>query len=237
MNTLAERRRELLRWILKNANPGKDGPLHGIGWALNHARLALGESVEAANAYFEAYALDRTPQVWRDGKSDDRDWDFPATNVLRTVLDFGGTKLLSEKAAANLRRIFTEWQVPRVTQNRDNNCVHRYPAIHTENHDIMCLTIGLFGEIFAGRDGAAHVRQLRQSLSCRFRRGWTEWHSHVYQVHYLNPLLILADHAPDATLRRAANELVNVQLAGRSNTVRESRSLKSCQITPMLRRR
>jgi len=35
-------------------------------------------------------------------------------------------------------------------------------------------------------------------------------------VHYLNPLLILADHAPDERLRKSAANLVNVQLAERA---------------------
>jgi len=80
----------------------------------------------------------------------------------------------------------------------------------------MCLTIGLFREHLSGRDTAEHVRQLSQSLAWRVRCGWVEWNSPCYQAFYLNPLLILARHAPSEGLRRLAENLVNLQLAERA---------------------
>ncbi len=223
MSGLDDRRKELLQWVIADLGWREDeladreaDPNLIRGWALNHARLVLGQDLDRAVAWFENFALDDRPKVWGDGIPDTTDWDFPATNVLRTLLDFADSPRLPGRARERLTRVFTEWDQPRKSQNRDNDHVHRYPAIHTENHDIMCLTIGLFGQVLGGRDASAHVAQLRESLSMRFRRGWTEWHSPVYQVHYLNPLLILADHAPDAALRKSAEALVNVQLAERA---------------------
>ncbi len=215
-DSIPARRRALLEWVIDSVRPPADDAYAGAHWQLNHARLALGRDLEAANRYFEAVELDPRPRVWKDGTSDTVDWDFPGTNLLRTLLDFQGSDRLGAAARSRLAAIFTGWEQPRKGENRDNNRVHRYAAIHTENHDIMCLTIGLFGEVLAGRDGRGHVGELARSLSWRFRRGWTEWHSPCYQVHYLNPLLILADHAPDEALRSAARELVNVQLAERA---------------------
>ena len=223
MSDLTGRREGLLRWVIAELGPREDelgdrqSDLHGVRpWALNHARLELGEDLEKANAWFETFALDQEPRVWGDGVADTADWDFPATQVLRTLLNFADSPRLSDRARERLTRVFTEWDQPRKGQNRDNDRVHRYPAIHTENHDIMCLTIGLFGCVLGGRDASAHVAQLHDSLSMRFRRGWTEWHSPCYQVHYQAPLLILADHAPDPALRRSAEALANVQLAERA---------------------
>ncbi|MDY7010100.1 MAG: hypothetical protein SVV80_05030 [Planctomycetota bacterium] len=185
-------------------------------WAINHSRLVLGRDIDKANRYFETACLDPRLIKRPDGMIDNPDWDFPGVMLLKTVLDFGLSDLLSEKAKTHLKAIFTDWKQPRPTVNADNDRAARWPVIHTENHDIMCLTIGLFGAILAGRDTAAHERELSKSLACRFERGWVEWHSPCYQIHYLNPLLILAGHAPSPALRKGASDLINLQMAERA---------------------
>ncbi len=186
-------------------------------WVINHSRLVLGRDIDKANRYFESAHLDTRPVEWPDRTTDDPDWDFLATMLLKTVLDFGRSDLLSEKAKTNLKAIFIDWKQPRrPAVNADNDRAARWPVIHTENHDIMCLTIGLFGALFAGRDTDAHVREMSKSLAWRFERGWVEWHSPCYQIHYLNPLLILARHAPSPALRKGAADLINLQMAERA---------------------
>ncbi len=237
MNEITTRRREYLERVLETYESSVDDfddslksidrPLtleeHQIVkkwesrfWVVNHSRLALGRNVDQANRYFESVRLDPRLLVWKDGMIDTPDWDFPGIMLLKTVLDFGQSDLLSEKAKTHLKAIFTDWKQPRPIANEDNDRVARWPIIHTENHDIMCLTIGLFGAMLAGRDTAAHERELSKSLAWRFERGWVEWQSPCYQVHYLNPLLILARHAPSPTLRKGAADLINLQMAERA---------------------
>ncbi len=218
---LAARRRETMEWVLENLHPPADDPYSHQHWCLNHARLVLQRDIEPANRYFETVELDPRPYVWPDGSVEGVDWDFMGINLLRTLLDFSGSGLLGDGAKARLRAMFTNWvrnayRNPRQKHFKDNDRAARYPVIFTENHDLMCLTIGYFGELLAGRDASGHEAQLAQSLSWRFRRGWTEWHSPCYQTAYLNPLLILADHAPNARIRQGARDLANVQMAERA---------------------
>lgn len=216
MNTISKRRRAYLKRFLQSTNITAMESYDRRLWAINHARLLLNRDVKEANHYFETVELDPRTVTWKDGKVDTADWDFLGMKLLKTVLDFEQSPQLSDKARAYLKAFFINWQQPRPSVNKDNNCVARWPTIHTENHDLMCLTIGLFGEAFAGRDTREHVAQLARSLSWRFERGWVEWSSPCYQVHYLNPLLILQQHAPSAALRKGASDLIDLQLAERA---------------------
>ena len=216
MNTISERRLDIInRYLEANNNPVED-PYDIKHSRINQARLILNKDIEQANRYFEMVALDKRPMIWPDGTSADKDWDFMGIDLLRTLLDFSKSGKLSEKARANLRSVFTNWEQPRKEHFKDSDRMARYPVIYTENHDLLCLTIGYFGEVFAGRDTRNHETQLARSLSWRFHRGWSEWHSPCYQVIYLNALLILADHAPNAIIRKSASDLVNIQLAERA---------------------
>ena len=80
----------------------------------------------------------------------------------------------------------------------------------------MHLTIGLFSEQLRGQSMKSHLNELKRSLSWRFERGFYEWGSHRYQLHYSNPLLVLAVHAPDQDIRRGAADLFNIMLAERA---------------------
>lgn len=216
MDEVDARRGEYMEKVLGEFDPSTVSDKYDRKlWSINHTRLVLHREIEEANKYFETAGLDPRPIRWRDGIEDTPDWDFPATDYLRTLLQFADSPLLSRNAKENLKSLFLNWVQPRKKANQDNNRVAKWPRIHTENHDIMLLTIGLFCEYFAGRDCSEHIRQLSQSLAWRFERGWVEWSSPCYQIHYLNPLLILAEYAPDENLRRGANDLINLQIAER----------------------
>ncbi len=216
MSDIAERRRAYLERLLAEADEGALSK-RAVGlWPVNHARLVLGRDLEAANRYFETVEYDPAPRLWKDGQWDTRDWDFLGIAVLRTLLDFRGSDRLTDAAKDNLAGMIVNWRQPRPKVNRNNDRVAVWPEIHTENHDLMCLTIGCFRELLAGRGVAAHVGHLCRSLAWRFERDWWEWHSPVYQAHYLNPLLVLARHAPSAVLRQGAAHLIQIQLAERA---------------------
>jgi hypothetical protein len=159
--------------------------------------------------------------VWPDGSVEGADWDFPGVNLLRTLLDFGSSGRLGAAARANLTAIIIDWvrnaqRNPRQKHFKDSDHAVRYPVIFTENHDILSLILGYFSEVLAGHPAGLHEEQLAKSLSWRFRRGWSEWHSPCYQSVYLRGLLLLADHAPNAAIRQGARDLVSVQLAERA---------------------
>lgn len=195
---LARRRAEYIAWIADNFTALETGMVASDGrlWALNHARLVLGRDLQRANRYFETFTLTQ-------------DSDICFIRALKTLLDFGPSHRLSDAARKHLTGLLTSWpQTPL-------SSVARWPALHTENHDLMHLTIGMFAQQALGNNVSAHVREIDQSLVWRFQRGWGEWNSPCYQFHYLNPLIVLAEHAPCPALRAKARDLFNVLLAER----------------------
>ncbi|HJN17105.1 MAG TPA: hypothetical protein QGH10_16485 [Armatimonadota bacterium] len=183
-------------------------PTDGRLWALNHARLVMAEgtasdqeirpTTDAAEAsrFFEAAKLTGDPDIY-------------FIRFLNTLLDFQHSPLLSDAAKAHLIGILTAW--PRT----DLSTMSRWPPIHTENHDLMHLTIVLFAKAFDREDLSEQVRAVDKHLTLRFERGWVEWNSPCYQYHYSNPLIVLAQHAPVEGLRAKAEDLLNVMLAER----------------------
>jgi hypothetical protein len=184
---LARRRREYLEWIVQRFGAWEPTmhPQDGRRWALNHARLALRRDVAPANRYFESFG----PLP--------RDADIYFIRFLRTLLDFRDSPLLGEKAKAHIVGILKGW--PKTPLSAEA----AWPPHHTENHDLMHLTIGLFAEQYRGGAAARQVEQLKRALALRFERGFIEWNSKCYQYHFSNPLLTLVDHAPDENLRLA----------------------------------
>ncbi len=199
VEALQARRRQYLDWIIEHFGPAEDGmkPLDGRLWPLNHARLVLGKDLDRANRYFSAVRLTRDP-------------DFMGIRLLKTLLDFQDSPRLHADAKRHLAGIIAGWNMTEYSR------VARWPRIHTENHDIMCLTIGLFSRKLRGEPIEQHLNELRKSLAWRFQRGFYEWNSHRYQLHYTNPLQVLAAHAPAEDLRRAAEALFNVLMAERA---------------------
>jgi len=196
---LAQRRAEYVAWIaatFRALEPDlalTDGRL----WALSHARLHLGQDVDCANRYFASVALTQ-------------DADIFFIRHLQTLLDFRDSPRLSAAAREHLTALLTAWP------DTERTSVARWPCWHTENHDLMQLTIGLFARQVRGQDLAEQIRQTDQFLTWRFQRGWVEWNSPCYQVHFVHPLMVLIEHAPSPALRRKASDLLNVLLAERA---------------------
>jgi hypothetical protein len=196
---IAARRASYVAWIIEHfgaMEPQMDG-LDSRRWALNHARLVLNRDLEKANRYFQSAALTK-------------DSDIYFIRFLKTLLDFQDSSQLSGEAKKHLAGILTSWPSSARTS------IARWPAHHTENHDLMQLTIGMFAEKYRGKTVSRHVREIKKSLAWRFERGWIEWNSPCYQFHYSNPLIVLAEHAPSSRLRQGARDLLNVLLAERA---------------------
>jgi hypothetical protein len=194
------RRGEYLNWIVGHfgeLEPAMD-PRDGRRWALNHARLALGLDVDKANRYFESFA------------APSGDSDIYLVRFLRTLLDFRDSPRLSDAAEERIVGFVKRW--PR--NSRSTRA--RWPPLSTENHDLMYLTIGLFADQYRGGDVAGQIREIRRFIAHRMERGFVEWNSKCYQYHFSNPLIILADYAPDETLRDGAQQLLNILLAERA---------------------
>ena len=194
------RRTEYLEWIVENF--GKLEPTmdqrDGRRWALNHARLVLNRDVAKANGYFESFM------------PPPRDNDIYLIRFLRTLLDFRDSPRLTDSAEKHIIRFIKNW--PR---NALSTRAH-WPPKFTENHDLMHLTIGLFAEEYRAGDMEGQIREIKKFIALRMERGFVEWNSKCYQYHFSNPLIILVDHAPDETLRRAAQDLLNIMLAERA---------------------
>jgi hypothetical protein len=158
----------------------------------------LGRDVDKANGYFESFG----PLP--------RDRDIYLIKFLRTLLDFRDSPRLSDEAEARIVGHIKDW--PR----NDRSTRAHWPPSFTENHDLMHLTLGLFAEEYRDGDVAGQIREIKKLIAHRMERGFVEWNSRCYQYHFSNPLIILADHAPDETLRKAAQDLLNIMLAERA---------------------
>lgn len=196
------RRGEYLNWIIENLGklePEMD-PRDGRRWALNHARLVLNRDIAKANSYFESFM------------PPPRDNDIYLIRFLRTLLDFRDSPRLSDAAEKHIIRFVETWP----TSKKHLADRAHWPPGFTENHDLMYLTLALFGEQYRGGDGGVQIREIKKFIAHRMERGFVEWNSKCYQYHFSNPLIILVDHAPDETLRRAAQDLLNIMLAERA---------------------
>ena len=196
---LSQRRVAYVQWVIDHfgAMESEMAATDGRRWALSHARLALNSDLDKANRYLESFEVTK-------------DSDICFIRFLKTLLDYQDSPRLSGKAKAHISGILTAWP------ENELSSVAKWPAIHTENHDLMHLTIALFGQQCRGKDMSGHVDEIQQALAWRFERGWIEWNSANYQYHYSNPLIILADHAPSDELRHCAQDLLNVLLAERA---------------------
>ncbi|MDP7303983.1 MAG: hypothetical protein QGG09_12840, partial [Pirellulaceae bacterium] len=196
------RRGEYLDWIVNEFGKLEPDmkPLDGRAWSLNQARLFLNRDTDKASRYFETVRLTVDP-------------DFMGIRLLKTLLDFGETDRLSNGAKEHLRGIIRDWPMDR--KGGISRAAY-WPPRFTENHDLMHLTIGLFSEKLRGQPIESQLNELKRFLSWRFERGFYEWGSHRYQLHYSNPLIVLAIHAPDPDIRRGAADQLSVILAERA---------------------
>ncbi len=195
---LQTRRREYLEWIIDtfaDLEPGMK-PADGRLWSLNHARLCLDRGTDEAGRYLAQVALPR-------------DRDFMGIRLAKTLFDFRESPRLTEAAREHLETVIRDWEMNSFSR------LAKWPRQHTENHDIMFLTVGLLSQHLRGQDIGGHLTEVRQWLAWRFERGFYEWNSHRYQFHTSNALQVLAAHAPAEDVRRGAEALFNVMLAER----------------------
>jgi len=195
---LADRRAAYITWIIDTfgaLEPAMD-PKDGRRSALSQARLVLNRDLEKANRYLESFVLTG-------------DSDICFIRALKSLVDFRDSPRMSDRAKNHLTHLLTSW--PR---HRLSTMAH-WPAGHTENHDLMHLTIGIFGQQARGGDLSQYETQIGKALAWRFERGWVEWNSPCYQFHYTNPLIVLAEHAPSEKVRDGARALLNLLFAER----------------------
>ena len=169
--SLSDRRTEYIQWIADNfgqLEPEMD-PRDGRLWALNHARLVLNRDLDKANAYFETFG----PLP--------RDADIYFIRFLKTLLDFRDSPRLSEKAEAHIVQFLKSWP------HNELSSIAHWPPRHTENHDLMHLTIGMFAQQYRGVDISPQIRQIKLFIAWRLQRGFVEWNSKCYQFHFLEP--------------------------------------------------
>lgn len=201
LQELADRRQVYLQWILDTFEPLEPmGALDGRKWSLNQARLFFNVSTNEANQHFESVVLTNDP-------------DFMGIRLLKTLLEFGESGRLSVAAKAHIEEIIRGWDM---NGHGGISRTASWPPSFTENHDLMYLTIGYFSEILRGENTDSYSGEFRKSLGWRFERGQYEWGSPRYQMHYTNPLQILAEHGPDQEIRNAAEDLFNIILAERA---------------------
>ena len=198
MTQISDRRAAYVAWIADDFG-ALEPQMHasdGRRWALNHARLVLDRDLSKANRYLGSFALTADSDIW-------------FIRFLKTLLDFQDSPRLSKEAKTHLIDMLQRW--PQQPAPRAHNLPN-----HTENHELMNLTIGMFAEQSRGGDISDYVNWIKQALAWRFQRGWIEWNSACYQFHYSNPLIVLADYAPSDHLRQCAQDLLNVLLAERA---------------------
>ncbi len=181
---------------------------------LNYCRLYANSDIDVVNRYLENFQFDPKLCYW--GKvQDTEDWDFTAIELLRLYFDFQDSALLSDKAKEHIKDLFINWVQPRQRVNRENNRYAILPGYHTENHDIMLLTIGYFSQILSGKSGEAEKDELKKYLRWRMQLGRHEDNSNTYDLHFANPLFLLFDHAMHDDLKLAAEAELNHLLAQR----------------------
>lgn len=195
---LAERRTTYITELYDRFSAMDMDPEDGRRWALNHARLALDREVEEANTFFA-----NTGPIPHDA-------DIFFIRFLRTYLEFKDTPRLSEAARKRLGGLLKGWP------ENDLSTKAHWPPRHTENHDLMHLTLGLYAMMERGQDVTEQYQAITKFIDHRLERGFVEWNSKCYQYHFSQPLIILADFSPDENVRAHAGQLLNVLLAERA---------------------
>ncbi|MEM8494270.1 MAG: hypothetical protein AAF663_02640 [Planctomycetota bacterium] len=183
---------------------------------LAYLRLHKQIDLDEANQFLASFTLDDQPREWAHGEIDTADWNFSGIKLLRILKDFEDDPALRPPARGRLVEILRDFPQPRVRHNRDNDRRAVWPGIHTENHDLILLTLGYFRAQLRGEDLSAHEQHLARSLSWRMRMGWLEANSPVYQTRYVEPLAVLIDHAPNPAIRAGAENVLNHLLAERA---------------------
>ncbi len=176
-------------------------------WSAAHARLALPASWderEQANRYFETVEW---VSLW-DGLV--ADTDIQIIFLLRTWLEFQNSDHLSAIARNHLNEMICTWETPNRDRNQRSEQEYEWPGEYTENHTLNILTAAYFQDVLLGRDRTLRRQLLGEFLWDRSRWGWSEFYSASYGRYTVQPLLLLADFAPDPEIQKMATMLLDL---------------------------
>ena len=198
--TVEQRQRLILEHIAGRTL--KQGPIHtwvdAERWSIAHACLVMGVRLDEANQYLAEVAFASLSHGLVE------DTDVQVTDLLRTYLEFRDSPGLSREARDHLARLFAGWEAPNRDRNRDADTAYRWPHEYTENHSLNILVAAYLIAHVQGDDAAPPRTLLQQFLADRAKWGWSEFNSTRYGMVTAKALVLLADHAPDESVRRAA---------------------------------
>lgn len=183
-------------------------------WSVAHACLALNTRLDEANQYFaelEWCGMMRGLVV---------DTDVQVTDLLRTYYEFKDSGRLTPAAKERLVEMLAEWETPNRDRNRDADAYYEWPCEYTENHSLNIVVASyLIGDVF-NREADSDLRRdlVERFLEDRAKWGWSEFNSTRYSMVTAKALVLLADFAPDDSVRLAAKmhlDLLALQFACR----------------------
>lgn len=167
-------------------------------WSVAHARLAKKVRMSEANQYFAEVA-------WVSlGRGLVADTDIQVTDLLRTWFEFKSDPRLGEPARKHLREMLAEWTVPNRDRNRDADVAYEWPHEYTENHSLNIVVATYLIDAALGRDRARSKDLNERFLADRAKWGWSEFNSTRYGMVTCKTLTLLADFAPDESVKLAA---------------------------------
>ena len=181
-------------------------------WSIAHACLLKGVRLDEANQYFSEV-------VWASlSHGLIFDTDVQVTDLVCTYLKFRDSDRLSDRARTHLKEMLSEWEVPNRDRNRNADTEYQWPHEYSENHSLNILVGAYLIDHALGRDRALHKELIERFLADRAGWGWSEFNSVRYGMVTAKTLVLLAEHAPDSSVRRAARmhlDLLALQFATR----------------------
>ena len=176
------------------------------------ARMWLNYRVNEANAWFEQvtdkHGTDRYgkispkkfPHPYKEPDGASHDWDFVTTYIIRAYFQFRDSPLLSTKARDNMRSVLAfRAGTPEVA--------------YSENHNVMIVSAGYFGNVITGGDNTENERWLADFLDDKLKYHYWEMNSPEYMGSEYRVLWNLYDFSPSSTLKRKAKAVLDMLLA------------------------
>ena len=167
-------------------------------WSVAHACLAKNVRLHEANQYLSEVA-------WVSlSRGLVADTDIQVTDLLRTWFEFKDDRRLDPPARTHLKEMLTEWTVPNRDRNHDADVAYQWPHEYTENHSLNIVVAKYLIDASLGRDRKNSQDLAERFLADRARWGWSEFNSTRYGMVTCKTLTLLADFAPDESVRLAA---------------------------------
>lgn len=183
-----------------------------MGTCVAIAQMWLNYKVNDANAWFEqvtdkqgterygAISSKKYPHPWREPNGASHDWDFVTTYIIRAYFQFKDSGKLSSNARANMKSVLAfRAGTPSV--------------LYSENHNIMIVSAGYFGNVITGGSNTANVNWLSDFLNTKLKRHYWELNSPSYIGAEFRCLWNLYDFAPHETLKKKAKAVLDMLLA------------------------